>query len=73
VLKSIFKKHGISAELRKIDPEDKEGSSSIILYYLTISPDISTDRLSGEIFSSDSQNIDSIKWEQKKSSSYIYR
>jgi hypothetical protein len=72
-LKKIFKKYGISAELRKIDPEDQEDSPSIILYYVTLSPDISTDRLSREIFSSDSQNIDSIKWEQKKSDSYIYR
>jgi hypothetical protein len=72
-LKKIFKKYSISAELRKIDPEDQEDSPSIILYYLTLSPDISTDRLSREIFSSDSQNIDSIKWEQKKSDSYIYR
>jgi hypothetical protein len=29
--------------------------------------------LSGEIFSSDSQNIDSMQWQQKKSSSYIYQ
>jgi uncharacterized membrane protein YhiD involved in acid resistance len=36
-------------------------------------PNLSTDRLSEEIFASDSQNIDSIKWQQKKSSSYIYR
>jgi uncharacterized membrane protein YhiD involved in acid resistance len=73
VLKKIFRKYGISAELRKIDPEDKEGSPSTILYYLTLNPDISTDRLSGEIFSSDSQNIDSMQWQQKKSSSYIYQ
>jgi uncharacterized membrane protein YhiD involved in acid resistance len=73
VLKKIFRKYGIGAELRKIDPEDKEGLPSTILYYLTLSPDISTDRLSGEIFSSDSQNIDSMQWQQKKSSSYIYQ
>jgi uncharacterized membrane protein YhiD involved in acid resistance len=73
VLKKIFRKYGIDAELRKIDPEDKEGLPSTILYYLTLNPDISTDRLSGEIFSSDSQNIDSMQWQQKKSSSYIYQ
>jgi uncharacterized membrane protein YhiD involved in acid resistance len=73
VLKKIFGKYGINAELRKIDPEAKESLPSTILYYLTLSPDISTDRLSGEIFSSDSQNIDSMQWQQKKSNSYIYR
>jgi Domain of unknown function (DUF4956) len=72
-LKKVFKKYRIEAELRKIDPEDKEESPSTILYYLTLSPDISTDRLSGEIFSSDSQNIDSMKWQQKKSSSFTYQ
>jgi uncharacterized membrane protein YhiD involved in acid resistance len=73
VLKKIFRKYGIDAELRKIDSEDKEGSPSTILYYLTLSPDISTDRLSGEIFSSDSKNIDSMQWQQKKSSSFVYQ
>jgi uncharacterized membrane protein YhiD involved in acid resistance len=73
VLKKIFRKYGIDAELRKIDSEVKEALPSTILYYLTLSPDISTDRLSGEIFSSDSQNIDSMQWQQKKSSSYIYQ
>jgi uncharacterized membrane protein YhiD involved in acid resistance len=73
VLKKIFRKYGINAEVRKIDPEDKAGLPSTILYYLILSPEISTDRLSGEIFSSDSQNIDSMQWQQKKSSSYIYQ
>jgi hypothetical protein len=72
-LKKVFKKYGIDAELRKIDPEDKEAAPSTILYYLTLSPDFSVDRLSGEIFSSDSQNIDSLQWQQKKSSSYSYQ
>jgi uncharacterized membrane protein YhiD involved in acid resistance len=72
-LKKIFKKHHISTELRKIDSEDDKNSPGTILYYLNLSPEISTDRLSEEIFSSDSLNIDSIKWEQKKSLSYIYR
>jgi hypothetical protein len=27
----------------------------------------------GAVFSSDSQNIDSMQWQQKKSSSYIYQ
>jgi uncharacterized BrkB/YihY/UPF0761 family membrane protein len=72
-LKKIFRKRHISEELRKFDPEDDKDSPGTILYYLTLRPDLSTDRLSEEIFASDSQNIDSIKWQQKKSSSYIYR
>jgi len=72
-LKKIFKKYRIDTEIRKIDPEDKPDSVGTILYYLNLSPDISTDRLTEEMFSSDSENIDSIKWQQKKSKSYIYR
>lgn len=71
-LKRIFKKRRISAELRKLDPEDGKNSLGTILYYLSLRPDLSTDRLSEEILSADSQNVDSIKWQQKKSSSYIY-
>jgi hypothetical protein len=72
-LKRIFKKRHITAELRKFDPEDDKDSLGTILYYLNLRPELSTDRLSEEILSSDSQNIDSIKWQQKKSGSYIYR
>lgn len=71
-LKKVFKKHRINTELRKIDPENGGDAPGAILYYLYLSPDIRTDQLSEEIFLSDSRNVDSIKWQQKKSSSYIY-
>jgi uncharacterized membrane protein YhiD involved in acid resistance len=73
ILKGVFKKHSIDAELRKIDREDDDHLFGTILYYVSLSPAISTDLLSEEIFSSDSNNIDSIEWDQKKSRSYIYR
>jgi hypothetical protein len=72
-LKKLFKKHRIGAELRKIDSENGGNSPGAILYYLNLSPNVRTDQLSEEIFLSDSRNIDSIQWQQKKSSSYIYR
>jgi hypothetical protein len=73
ILKEIFEKHNISAELREVDREDREEPIGKIVYYVNVSPTISTDHLSEEIFSSDSVNIDSIEWDQKKSTSYIYR
>jgi uncharacterized membrane protein YhiD involved in acid resistance len=73
ILKGVFKKHGINAEMRKIDREDDDHRLGTILYYVSVSPAISTDLLSDEIFSTDSNNIDSIEWDQKKSRSYIYR
>jgi hypothetical protein len=72
-LKKIFKRYGINAELRKLDPEDEKDPHGVILYYMNLNPEISLDRLSAEIFSSDSEHIESIQWHQKRSNSYIYR
>jgi uncharacterized membrane protein YhiD involved in acid resistance len=73
IMKKIFKKHKISAELRKLDRENDEDPMGTILYFISVSPAISTDQLSTEIFSTDAEAVDSIEWEQKRSSSYIYR
>jgi uncharacterized membrane protein YhiD involved in acid resistance len=73
ILKETFEKHGIAAELREVDREDKEDPIGKIVYYVNVNPSISTDDLSEEIFSTDPHNIDSIEWDQKKSTSYIYR
>jgi hypothetical protein len=48
-----------------------EEPRAAILYYLNLSPDVSTDRLSEDISSSDSQDVDSIQWRQNERSSYI--
>lgn len=73
ILKAVFKRHNIIAELRKFDREDEKDPLGTILYYLSATAKISTDKLSKDILSSDSENIDSIQWDQKKSRSYIYR
>ncbi|MCI0337394.1 MAG: DUF4956 domain-containing protein, partial [Acidobacteria bacterium] len=71
-LRKIFKRYRINAELRKLDPEDDKDPHGVILYYMNLNPEISLDRLSAEIFSSDSEHIESIQWQQKRSNSYIY-
>ena len=73
VLREIFEKQNINAELREVNREDKEDPLGKIVYYVNVSPTVSTDELSEEVFSSDPDNIDSIQWDQKKSTSYIYR
>jgi uncharacterized membrane protein YhiD involved in acid resistance len=73
ILREIFEKHNIATELRLVDREDPAEPLGKIIYYLNINPSTSTDKLSEEIFSSDPDNIDSVKWDQKKSTSYIYR
>jgi uncharacterized membrane protein YhiD involved in acid resistance len=67
VLTNLFNRYRIAAEVRKVDRQDEEDPLGTISYYLNVSPHISIDRLSDEIFSSDSQNVDTVQWERKKS------
>jgi uncharacterized membrane protein YhiD involved in acid resistance len=73
ILREVFEKRNLTSELRKVDREDPDNPLGKIVYFVTVGGDLSTDKLSEEIFSSDADNIDSIQWDQKKSSSYIYR
>jgi uncharacterized membrane protein YhiD involved in acid resistance len=72
ILRGIFERHSLSAEVRELDREDDENPFGRIVYFVDVSPVISTDRLSEEIFSSDPHNIDTVEWHQKKSASYAY-
>lgn len=73
MLREIFEKRNITSEIRKVDREDEDNPMGKIVYYVNVNPVVSTDQLSEEIFASDPDNIDSIQWDQKKSTSYIYR
>lgn len=72
VLKNLFTEHGFSSELRQLAREG-EGEDGKILYQLNLGADVDTDRLTEEILSADAQNISSLEWDQKKSTTYIYR
>ncbi len=73
ILKRIFNKRHIQAELRKIDLPDEDNPLGTILYFININPSVSTDQLTEQFFSADPENIDTVEWEQKKSNPYIYR
>lgn len=73
VLKEIFEKRNMTSELRKVDREDPDNPIGKIVYFVNVPGDLSTDKLSEEVFTSDPDNIDSVQWDQKKTSSYIYR
>ncbi len=73
ILKHIFKKRRIQAELRKIDLADEDKQLGTILYSISVNPTVSTDFLTEQIFAADPHNIDTIEWEQKKSNPDIYR
>jgi hypothetical protein len=72
VLKNLFDKHGLSFEVRQLERGGGEGERGKIVYELSLGYADTTDQLSEEIFSQDSENIAALEWEQKKSSTYIY-
>jgi uncharacterized membrane protein YhiD involved in acid resistance len=73
LLREVFERYQLTYELRILDREDEQDPMGKIVYYVHLNPQISTDRLSEEIFSLDPESIDTVRWDQKKSQSYIYR
>jgi hypothetical protein len=72
VLKRLFEKHGVTAELRQLDTVDEEGETGKIVYELSLGSAVTTDGLTEEILAEDGKNVSSLEWDQKKSSTYIY-
>ncbi len=71
-LKGVLEGHSFDSELRSVTgPQGDEPGS--LCYSVEISPTVTTDELSEQILALDSQNVDGIEWEQKKSSSYVYQ
>ncbi len=68
-IRSILKKYNFSAEIRTLNREDEKDPLGCVVFCVEVSPLVSTDELSAEILASDRDNIDSIEWEQQKSSS----
>jgi len=73
MLLRLFRKYDFDAEVRTLDRPDGEDEVGCIVYYVNISPFVSTDRLSEEILSADEKNVDSVEWDQQKNTSYFYQ
>ncbi len=73
ILRDIFKKYDLGAEVRVLDREKEAEESGCIVYYVEMGPLINTGQLSEEIFSTDPQNVRGIEWDQKKKPSFIYQ
>ncbi len=73
VLQSVFSKHGFSSEIRTLHRQTPEGEPNKIVYQLTMGGSDSTDELTEEMLADDAENISTIEWDQKKSTTYIYR
>lgn len=72
VLRDTFERHGFTSELRHLQ-RGTEGDPAQIVYQLIIGATESTNRLAEEILTTDGTNITSLEWDQKKSTTYIYR
>jgi uncharacterized membrane protein len=73
ILKNLFARHKFDAELREFNRQDEEDPMGKIVYLVNLNPLVSTSKLSEEMLSADSGNIDSVEWDQKQSTTYIYR
>ena len=73
VLKKIFRKYKVEAEMRELDPPDAKDPIGEIVYYLNLRLNLSTDHLSDRILRLDPTNIESIQWAQKKGATDIYQ
>ena len=73
MLKKLFARHKFDYELIEMDRQDEEEPLGKIVYLVNMDMQESTSKLSKEIFSGDSESIDSVEWDQKKSTTYIYR
>lgn len=73
LLREIFKKHKLEAEVRKLDPPDEQNPIGSIQYYLNLRLNISTDFISDTILNADPNNVEGIEWARTKSATDIYQ
>lgn len=73
MMKRIFGRHRLEAEVRSIAPAEDPDSIGTIVYYLNLRLSLSTDALSEEIFDADPEVIEGIQWAQGKGGGNIYQ
>lgn len=72
VLRDLFERYGFTSELRHLQRETESDPAEIV-YQVIIGSGESTNKLAEEILTTDGTNISSLEWDQKKSTTYIYR
>lgn len=73
VLRRLFRKYKLEAEIREIDPPDEKKQVGYIAYYLNLPLTLTTDRLNDKILALEGSDIEGIEWEQKKNGANIYQ
>jgi uncharacterized membrane protein YhiD involved in acid resistance len=72
LLRTVFQKYKVDAEVREICPPEEEGSVGSLVYFVTLHLGLSTDRLSDLIMKRDPENVEGILWSQKKGANEAY-
>lgn len=72
VLKDLFERYDFTSELRHLQ-RGTESDPAEIVYQVIIGSGENTNKLAEEILTTDGTNITSLEWDQKKSTTYIYR
>ena len=66
VLKAIFAKLKLDAEVREFEPLDEKSQLGSIVYYLNLPLRLTTDYVSDRIIAADPENIEGIQWSKTK-------
>lgn len=72
LLKALFEKYKVDAEVREIRPPEEEGTFGSLVYFVSLHLGLSTDRLSDLIMKRDPDNVEGILWSQKKGANEAY-
>lgn len=72
ILQKIFRRKRLDAEVREIDPPDKEGGIGAIVYYVNLPLSLRTDAMSDRILRADPA-VEKIQWSKSKSAGDIYQ
>src|SRR3954447_5689558 len=62
ILKKLFSKYNLEAEVRESEPPDEKKQIGAIVYYLTLPLSLSTDYVSDRISRLDPKNVEGIQW-----------
>ncbi|MFN0138570.1 MAG: DUF4956 domain-containing protein [Pyrinomonadaceae bacterium] len=73
ILKKIFNRLKVDAEVREIEPPDEKKQIGSISYYLNLRLNLTTDKLSDRILAADEENIEGIQWSKTKSAGDIFQ
>jgi uncharacterized membrane protein YhiD involved in acid resistance len=72
ILRKLFKKNRLDAEVRQLAQSNGDGSVGSIQYYLNLRLSLSTDQLSDKILEVD-PHVEAIQWAKTKSATDIYQ